>query len=208
MKIYHYDMTSGEFIGVSDARTNPAFGDDGQPEYLVPAYATTTAPPATVVRETVMFSNGDWHVLPDLRGVEAWDQDGREVVVSEAGKSLVELGLFSTKPTPTPEQIAANQAAKAAQDVKTISDKEAQLWAAADAYATGQISGVAIGILAIGVMQQKPKSLAISAWSKSLWDEYYIRKAGITATSVLDLDFSRFGEMPYTVPELSAEVGL
>lgn len=97
---------------------------------------------------------------------------------------------------------------RAAQDVKTVADKEAQLWTAADAYSTGQISGVAIGILTIGVMQQLPKALAISAWSKSLWDEYYLRKAEITATSVLDLDFSMFGEMPYTVPELSAEVGM
>lgn len=142
--------------------------------------------------------------------------DSDESIIGEFTRN-VESGLMHqvidgehvfTAPKLSNEQIAANQAAKAAQDVKTISDKEAQLWAAADAYATGQISGVAIGILAIGVMQQKPKSLAISAWSKSLWDEYYIRKAGITATSVLDLDFSRFGEMPYTVPELSAEVGL
>ena len=70
---------------------------------------------------------------------------------------------------------------------------------------TGYISGVAIGILTVGVIQQKPKCLAVSTWSGQIWTEYYNRKAGITVDSVLDLDFSSFGPMPYTVPELQAE---
>ena len=89
------------------------------------------------------------------------------------------------------------------EDKKT--NKIEQLWQAADAYVTGYISGVAIGILTLGVMQQKPKCLAVSAWSGQIWTEYYIRKSTITADSALDLDFSSFGPMPYTVPELQAE---
>ena len=104
-----------------------------------------------------------------------------------------------------PEQIVINEAKKAEQDNKTIVDKVESLWAAANAYTTGFISGVAIGILTIGVLQGKPKSLAVSAWSKVIWDEYYIRKAGITVDSNLNLDFSSFGPIPYTIPELSEE---
>ena len=103
------------------------------------------------------------------------------------------------------EQRAAYQSNKLAQEAQTIADKIEQLWQAADAYVTGCISGVAIGILTIGVMQQKPKCLAVSAWSGQIWTEYYIRKSTITADSALDLDFSSFGPMPYTVPELQAE---
>jgi hypothetical protein len=87
-----------------------------------------------------------------------------------------------------------------------IADKQSQLWAATDRYVTGYISGLAIGLLTIGTMQQKPKSLAITAWSQSVWNEYYVRKAAVTFDSVLDLDFSSFGPMPYSVPELQAEV--
>ena len=97
---------------------------------------------------------------------------------------------------------------QAIQAAQTVATKIEQLWAATDAYVTGYISGVAIGILTIGVIQQKPKCLAVSTWSGNIWTEYYNRKAGITVDSVLDLDFSSFGPMPYTVPELSAEVGL
>jgi hypothetical protein len=65
---------------------------------------------------------------------------------------------------------------------------------------------VAIGLLTIGVIQSKPKSLAITMWSQSVWNEYYVRKAAVTLDSALDLDFSSFGPMPYSVPELQAEV--
>jgi hypothetical protein len=98
-------------------------------------------------------------------------------------------------PPPTQEEID-----------RVIASKIEQLWSAADKYVNGYISGVAVGLLTIGVIQQKPKSLAITAWSQSVWNEYYIRKAAVTFDSVLDLDFSSFGPMPFTVPELQAEV--
>lgn len=99
-------------------------------------------------------------------------------------------------------------AAKAAQEAATVHAKVEALWAAADKYTSSFISGVAVGILAIGVLQQKPKALAVSAWSSQVWAAYYERKALVTATSVDDLDFSAFGPIPYSVPELQQEVGL
>ena len=101
-------------------------------------------------------------------------------------------------------QVAAWQAA---QDAATIEAKIGRLWAAADAYTSGYISGVAIGLLTIGVMQGKPKALAVSAWSSAVWDDYYARKALVTVSSVDNLDFSNHGPMPHSVPELRAELG-
>lgn len=103
------------------------------------------------------------------------------------------------------QQIAAWQAA---QDAIAVSAKIERLWAAADAYTSGYISGVAIGLLTIGVMQSKPKALAVSAWSSAVWDDYYARKALVTASSVETLDFSSHGPMPHSVPELRAELGM
>jgi len=104
------------------------------------------------------------------------------------------------------ETVAANQARKAEQDAATIANKIEQLWSAADKYVNGYISGVAIGILTIGVIQAKPKCLAVTGWSQAIWTEYYARKAGITLTSELDLDFTSFGPIPHSVPELQEEV--
>ena len=103
------------------------------------------------------------------------------------------------------EQYAAEQAER---DAATVAAKIERLWAAADAYTSSYISGVAIGLLTVGVLQSLPKALAVSAWSSAVWDDYYARKALVTASSVDDLDFSSHGPMPYSVPELRVEMGL
>ena len=103
------------------------------------------------------------------------------------------------------QQVAAWQAA---QDAATIAAKIDRLWAAADAYTSSYISGVAIGLLTIGVLQGKPMALAVSAWSSQVWDSYYTRKAAVTSGSVDNLDFSAHGPMPYSVPDLRTELGL
>lgn len=90
---------------------------------------------------------------------------------------------------------------------KIVAGKIDALWAAADRYTSGYISGVAVGILTIGVMQQMPKALAVAAWSSAIWAEYYARKARVTVDSADDHDFSGFGPIPHSVPELQAEVG-
>ena len=95
-----------------------------------------------------------------------------------------------------------------AMEARLVAEKIDQLWQAANAYTTNFISGVAIGLLAIGVMQSKPKALAVTAWSSQVWDEYYARKAAVTPGDKLNLDFSGFGPMPFSVPELRAELGM
>lgn len=98
MKIYHYDMISGESLGAGEARNNPAFGELDQPEYLIPAAATTIAPPSVGQQQAALFVSGAWCVVPDLRGTTAWTTDGQAVEITELGKSLADLGLLSDKP--------------------------------------------------------------------------------------------------------------
>ncbi len=85
--------------------------------------------------------------------------------------------------------------------------KYQRLWEAASAWERRNISGVALSLLTLGVSQGKPKALAIAAWSNRLWtDTYYPRKALISLNSEPDYDFSVVGDMPFSVPELAAEV--
>ena len=106
------------------------------------------------------------------------------------------------------ETITHNHEAHDAQLAKQKSDNIQALWAAANAYTENYISGVAIGLLTIGVIQQKPKAMAVVQWSGAVWREYYIRKSQVTATQPANLDFSMFGPMPFSVPELQVEVGM
>ena len=83
------------------------------------------------------------------------------------------------------------------------------LWQAAHDYEYEEISGTAIGLLVLGVIQNKPKALAVQAWSKSIWTLYYIRKAAVT--EIYDpslLNFSSCGKIPHSIPELMAELGI
>lgn len=95
------------------------------------------------------------------------------------------------------EQIEANIAASEATRI-------AALWQAAHDYEYAQVSGSAIGLLAIGVLQGLPKCLSVQAWIKSIWTLYYTRKAG----SSTDTDYSSAGLCPHSVPEIMAELGI
>lgn len=82
------------------------------------------------------------------------------------------------------------------------------LWKSATRWQETYISGLASGLLTMGVLMGKPKALAIMQWSGALWGEYYIRKASILASGEVNYDFSDCGQMPYSIPELRAELGL
>jgi len=93
-------------------------------------------------------------------------------------------------------------------NAKELQRKYDYLWKAANDFQSGQISGAAIGLLTIGVLAQKPKCTAVQAWIKSVWVEYYTRKAGVNLQNNVNLDFSICGNVPYTVPELMEEVSI
>lgn len=121
--------------------------------------------------------------------------DGVLGIFLQSDWEQMRLDEMSTRPVqPTPEEI--------------VRKKVEALWQAADKYVASYISGVAIGILTLGVIQSKPKAMAVTGWSSSLWAEYYNRKSQTNATDVVDTDFSSFGPMPYSVPELQQEIGL
>ncbi len=79
------------------------------------------------------------------------------------------------------------------------------LWQSATAYQEQFISGAAVGLLVIGVLQQKPKALAVMQWVQTVWNLYYVRKA-MLPTAPPDVSFSIVGPMPYSVPELQTEI--
>lgn len=108
---------------------------------------------------------------------------------------------WKVRPDPTPEQIAAD--AEAAQ-ASAESARIAAIWQAAHDYEVAQVSGSAIGLLAMGVMAGKPKCIEVQAWIKSIWTLYYTRKA----TGSTDSDYSGCGQIPRSVPELMEELGL
>ena len=142
------------------------------------------------------------------------------------GADLLSLGYESVAPVPLPalapgESVVPGPLVRvgsgwretwtvlpAPEPEAVIAAKQNALWQAADDYTRSHISGVAVGILTIGVMMGKPKCYAVAGWSGAVWAEYYRRKELVTVNSMDDHDFSGFGAMPHSVPELQAEVGM
>ena len=93
-------------------------------------------------------------------------------------------------------------------NAKDLASKYDSLWKAANDFQSAQISGAAIGLLTIGALAQKPKCTAVQAWIKSVWVEYYTRKAGVDLQNNVNLDFSVCGNIPYSVPERIEEVSI
>ena len=94
-------------------------------------------------------------------------------------------------PDLTQDEFNAGVASLTAQNVEA-------LWRAATDYQESQISGAAYGLVTLGVIQQKPKSLAVMGWINSIWSLYYTRKPQITYQWDADLmDFSSCGPMPW-----------
>lgn len=114
---------------------------------------------------------------------------------------LAEHGFEIARPAPAPSYVPT------VEDItRQIEENKNSLWLAATAYQEKYISGAALSLLTLGVLQSKPKAIAIMDWIQTIWnDHYYVQKALVTE-NYYGYDFSVCGSMPYTVPELSAEV--
>lgn len=153
------------------------------PVPLVPedADAVLQSPAPSCSEHQYCIQNG---VKQDSKGNWIWDWD--IITMSDA-------------------EITTYENAKAVSTTAAVASKIDSLWNAANNYITGYISGTALTILAIGIMKNKPKALAVKQWSDAIWAEYYNRKDSISATSNVDYSFTSFGNIPYSVPELLVE---
>lgn len=92
--IHHYDPATGAFLGSSPATESPL--EPGV--FLVPANATTIAPPAVGADEVALFREGAWTVAADLVGQVFYRPDGTNVTIAEVGQ--VPDPAWTTAPPP------------------------------------------------------------------------------------------------------------
>lgn len=92
MNIYNYDM-NGVYLYTSQAMANPL----EQGEYLVPAYATTVAPPSVGVDEVAVFDliSETWSIVENHIGKEGYLGD-EPYTISDLGE--LPVGFTLTKP--------------------------------------------------------------------------------------------------------------
>ncbi len=107
MNIYHYHPETREYVGITEARSDPLeTAKTGQTVYLIPAHATTDQPPQAGSNQVAIRTNEAWELVDDYRGREYWNKDtGEAVTITELGVIIPNehptqappIGMFSPK---------------------------------------------------------------------------------------------------------------
>jgi hypothetical protein len=100
MNIHHYNPETGEYLGSGVVDPNPL--EPGK--WLIPAHATTVAPPASPTGHSAVWSGDAWTLAEDHRGRQGW-VNGQPAVVAALGP--LPGGWSDTAPEPTPGELAA-----------------------------------------------------------------------------------------------------
>jgi len=93
MQIYFFHPVTFEYIGAGVAERDQLDRD----RLLVPHGATAVAPPAVDEAEVARFGNGEWQIVPDLRGLVYW-LDGERREITEIDQTVPANGSLAEPP--------------------------------------------------------------------------------------------------------------
>ena len=137
--IYHYHPHTGEYTGSTQAQMSPLEPDVP----LIPAHATTQAPPAAGAHQAAVFdaAANKWQLVPDWRGVQIYSTADGSEVAAELLQTPADCAA-TDKPRPSEAHIwkagkwaldaakqAALDAAQIAELAKSIDSAVAALYA-------------------------------------------------------------------------------
>jgi len=117
MQIHDYDQITGEYLQTRDAREDPEETKlAGEPRYLVPAHATTEAPPTPGEHQATVHRAGAWQLVADHRGRAYWLAEGgvaaRHVIAALEeelpGEAVWEEDQVQVNLTPDKAEISAD----------------------------------------------------------------------------------------------------
>lgn len=100
MQLYHVHPKTGEALGTSPARPDP-LAPGG---WLIPAHATTQAPPEAGQGLAAVWQGGAWAQVEDHRGRQGW-LDGQPATITELGP--LPAGWADAAPEPDAAALAA-----------------------------------------------------------------------------------------------------
>jgi hypothetical protein len=102
MDVHNYHAQTGEYLGTSIADESPL--EPGV--FLIPANATTVAPPPPQQGQARVFINGDWAFVPDHRGETWYAGHNLPVVIDTLGTPEGLTLQEPPAPAPPPRVIA------------------------------------------------------------------------------------------------------
>jgi hypothetical protein len=128
MLVYNYAPETGEYLGTSEAHESPL--EPGV--YLVPACATTTAPPDAQTGCARCWNGSDWAQVEDHRGQTVYASDGTALTIATLG--AIPGGCTATAPQADPNaaidaQIVALEATQTLRRMRdAVTSDEGRAW--------------------------------------------------------------------------------
>lgn len=168
MQYFHFDRSTGEFLGLHNAQIDPLETQrQGKIVFCRPGLTDTMVPPPeTATNEVAVWNGSAWDVLPDHRG-ETWWQGATPITVSAIGDPS-EMGLSPTEPPPEPPAPdAENIKAECSRRIFLVANNNAQMnmasFAAAGLFNAAQMSAYASGLQWVAAMRAKCAVLIAAA---------------------------------------------
>lgn len=143
--VYNYNPDTGEYLGPETAYESPL--EPGV--YLIPAHATTIAPPEADDGRVAVFADGAWTLVEDHRG-EVWYD-----TATQERHEIKNLGIVPeawTQSEPTDREAVWNGAAWEVPFAVLKERKRREIWAAGDAI--------------LAAVKTKYTQAEIESWSK------------------------------------------
>lgn len=131
MLIFNYHPETGEFTGTIEAEVSP-FGDG---EFLIPAHATTVAPPEHwSAGHALVFDGTAWTEVEDHRGEIWWSAEGAELTIRQLGNPLDHDLRQDPPPPPKVAKIAFAMLNEDNVVVQVIESNNPMQWKLAEGY--------------------------------------------------------------------------
>ena len=209
MKTYKYSQT-GEFLCEIQCQESPR--EPGK--FLIPANATTVAPPAEQAGKARVWNGEEWGYRDDNRWKTMYSiNDSRQTsVMSNVLGANVPDGWTLTPPPDSDNKYTFVGGEWLPQSVEELrAQLENQLWVNYKAYQRKFVDPEDLTLANTCAAGGSAKGAAVQQWVLALWAKYYTVKDQLAAADTLealrevDISTDALTPPPYTIRELNEE---
>ncbi len=209
MNAYKYDKT-GEFLHEIQCQESPR--EPGQ--FLIPANATTVAPPEEQEGKARVWNGEEWGYRDDNRGKTMYSiNDSRQTsVMSNVLGEDVPEGWTLTPPPDLENKYTLSDGQWVEQSVEELrAQLEDTLWSNYKEYQRTYVDPEDLTLANTCAAGGSAKGAAVQQWVLELWARYYEVKDLLAAANTLealrsvDISTAELTPPPYTIRELNEE---
>ena len=209
MKTYKYSQT-GEFLYEIQCQESPR--EPGK--FLIPANATTVAPPEEQAGKARVWNGEEWEYGDDNRGKKMYSvTDSRQTgTMSNVLGANVPDGWTLTPPPDSDNKYTFVGGQWVKQSVEELrAQLENQLWVNYKAYQREYVDPEDLTLANTCAAGGSEKGAAVQQWVLALWAKYYTVKDQLAAADTLealravDISTDALTPPPYTIRELNEE---